>query len=92
MFYANIGLPGDVIPAEAIENLPYDDWSHYGGKVPRGKMWIEGDNEWDSTKFKDSRSYGSVPIGLIEGVVFCRLWPRFMRRKSWINDLSPCDT
>ncbi|KAI4366889.1 hypothetical protein MLD38_022695 [Melastoma candidum] len=40
--------------------------------VPRGHVWIQGDNLYAS---RDSRHYGPVPYGLIQGKVFCRLWP-----------------
>ena len=83
-FIKSTGLPGDRIPPYHLSTLPCDGWSHRRGKVPPGKMWVEGDNEWDPNQFKDSRSYGAVPIGLIEGVVFCRLWPLFTRRQSWM--------
>ena len=51
-------------------------------------MWVEGDNEWDPKKFRDSRAYGCVPKGLIEGVVKCRIWPTITSYKSWANDLE----
>ena len=68
-----------------------DKWCHINGKVPPGKMWIEGDNDYDPSKFQDSRKYGPVPIGLMQGVVFCRIWPSLKWRGSWINDLRNCD-
>lgn len=40
--------------------------------VPRGHVWLEGDNFENST---DSRKYGPVPLGLIKGRVMLRLWP-----------------
>merc|ERR1719216_668293 len=86
-----IGLPKDRIPDHHLENLPMDKWCHINGKVPPGKMWIEGDNDYDPSKFQDSRKYGPVPIGLMQGVVFCRVWPSLKWRGSWINDLRNCD-
>jgi len=35
-------------------------------------MWLEGDNKKASF---DSRNFGPVAIGLVEGIVFCRIWP-----------------
>ena len=80
--FNSTGLPGDRIPPYILNTLPCDGWSHQNGKVPKGKMWVEGDNIWDPNKFKDSRSYGAVPIGLIEGVVFCRLWPIYTNKEK----------
>lgn len=40
--------------------------------VPRGHVWLEGDNSENSM---DSRYYGPVPMGLIQSRVFCRLLP-----------------
>lgn len=39
-------------------------------QIPRGHVWLEGDNRSNST---DSRSYGPVPLGLIRGRVVCRV-------------------
>ncbi|KHN47457.1 Mitochondrial inner membrane protease subunit 1 [Glycine soja] len=40
--------------------------------VPKGHVWIQGDNIYAS---RDSRHFGPVPYGLIEGKVFFRVWP-----------------
>lgn len=40
--------------------------------VPKGHVWLEGDNRDNST---DSRDYGPVPFGLIRGRVVTKLWP-----------------
>ncbi|RWS26297.1 Mitochondrial inner membrane protease subunit 1-like protein [Leptotrombidium deliense] len=40
--------------------------------VPKGHVWLEGDNKDQS---KDSREYGSVPSGLITGKVIYRVHP-----------------
>ncbi|XP_058461033.1 mitochondrial inner membrane protease subunit 1 [Malaya genurostris] len=40
--------------------------------VPRGHLWIEGDNVHNSS---DSRNYGPVPIGLVKSRAVCRIWP-----------------
>ncbi|PIO40201.1 hypothetical protein AB205_0054960, partial [Aquarana catesbeiana] len=41
-------------------------------QVPKGHVWLEGDNLKNST---DSRSYGSVPYALIRGRICFRIWP-----------------
>jgi hypothetical protein len=40
--------------------------------IPRGHIWVEGDNTANST---DSRDYGPLPLGLVKGRVLFRLWP-----------------
>ncbi|XP_046665233.1 mitochondrial inner membrane protease subunit 1 [Homalodisca vitripennis] len=40
--------------------------------VPRGHVWLEGDNRNNSS---DSRNYGPVPVGLLRGRVLCIIWP-----------------
>ncbi|XP_029124330.1 mitochondrial ATP-independent inner membrane protease subunit 1a [Elaeis guineensis] len=40
--------------------------------VPNGHAWVQGDNIYDS---RDSRHFGPVPYGLIQGRVFYRVWP-----------------
>ncbi|KAI9083550.1 hypothetical protein K1719_034492 [Acacia pycnantha] len=40
--------------------------------VPMGHVWIQGDNIYAS---RDSRHFGPIPYGLIEGKVFFRVWP-----------------
>ncbi|XP_014341174.1 mitochondrial inner membrane protease subunit 1 isoform X2 [Latimeria chalumnae] len=62
-----IGLEGDKIstnsPAVPFRNQKY---------VPKGHVWLEGDNRRNST---DSRSYGSIPYALIRGRVCLKIWP-----------------
>jgi len=41
-------------------------------RVPKGFVWLEGDNQANST---DSWDFGPVPKGLIHGRVVCRIWP-----------------
>lgn len=40
--------------------------------VPRGHVWLEGDNSSNSL---DSRSYGPVPQGLIRSRALLKVWP-----------------
>mmetsp|Transcript_58472 Transcript_58472/g.165148 ORF Transcript_58472/g.165148 Transcript_58472/m.165148 type:complete len:171 (-) Transcript_58472:140-652(-) len=56
-------LPGDVVP---LEHTP----GNY--VVPRGHVWLQGDNTASS---HDSRHYGAVPVGLLQGKVMAKLWP-----------------
>lgn len=56
-------LPGDKVK----RNFPKQSQV-----VPRGHVWLEGDNSGNSS---DSRIYGPVPKGLIRSRVVCRVWP-----------------
>ncbi|EFA02009.1 mitochondrial inner membrane protease subunit 1 [Tribolium castaneum] len=57
-----VGLPGDKI------RLGFNNYEI----VPRGHVWLEGDNSGNSS---DSRNYGPVPQGLIRSRALCRVWP-----------------
>ncbi|XP_072574226.1 mitochondrial inner membrane protease subunit 1 isoform X2 [Paramormyrops kingsleyae] len=62
-----IGLEGDKVctssPSDTFKTHTY---------VPKGHVWLEGDNLRNST---DSRAYGPVPYALIRGRVCLKLWP-----------------
>ncbi|KAK4471914.1 hypothetical protein MN116_005297 [Schistosoma mekongi] len=47
-------------------------WEIITKQVPRGHVWLEGDNASQSL---DSRSYGPVPISHLEYKVLLRVWP-----------------
>lgn len=40
--------------------------------IPDGHVWLQGDNEGNST---DSRDYGPVPMEMLRGRVFAKVWP-----------------
>ncbi|KAG5113431.1 hypothetical protein AAZX31_13G173500 [Glycine max] len=40
--------------------------------VPKGAVWVEGDNKYNSN---DSRKFGPVPYDLIDGKMFWRITP-----------------
>ncbi|XP_050213982.1 uncharacterized protein LOC126665278 [Mercurialis annua] len=58
-----IGLPGDWIGTPDAYDVV---------KIPEGHCWVEGDNLVSSM---DSRSFGPVPLGLINGRVTHIIWP-----------------
>ncbi|KAI8882028.1 LexA/Signal peptidase [Backusella circina FSU 941] len=59
-----IALPGDTIRPLHKQNETVT--------VPEGHCWIEGDEAFHS---RDSNSFGTVPIGLINAKVTYILWP-----------------
>lgn len=62
----------------------YNSFSQQMVTVPKGHVWIQGDNEHNST---DSRHYGPVPYNLVEGRAICRIIP-FSKFKWVENDAS----
>ena len=40
--------------------------------VPEGHIWVEGDNKENSN---DSRHFGPISLGLVEGICRYRVWP-----------------
>ena len=52
-------MPGDTVWRDDLELF-----------VDEGKMWVEGDNKEVSV---DSRDFGLVPMGLVEGIVVRKL-------------------
>lgn len=50
-------------------------------QVPKGHVWVQGDNIYAS---RDSRQFGPVPYGLIQGRIFCRV------RGLLLNPLCCC--
>ncbi len=49
-------------------------------QIGDAKAWVEGDNSFYST---DSRTFGSVPLSKVHGVLRYRYWPP--QRSGWIN-------
>ncbi|KAJ7357079.1 LexA/Signal peptidase [Mycena albidolilacea] len=64
-----IGFPGDVVCVDPTgEKAPSTE--HV--EVPKGHIWVMGDNAAYS---RDSRDYGPVSMGLIQGRLYARVWP-----------------
>ncbi|KAF7803190.1 mitochondrial inner membrane protease subunit 1 [Senna tora] len=64
-----IGLEGDSI-TYVVDPKTSDECKTT--VLPKGHIWIEGDNIYDST---DSRKFGPVPYGLLCGKAFWKVWP-----------------
>ncbi|KAJ3307633.1 hypothetical protein HDU76_004475 [Blyttiomyces sp. JEL0837] len=74
-----LGLPGDVVMVDPTEKNDVI-------KIPPGHVWLQGDNMTNST---DSRAYGPVPMGLLRGKVFCKLFPEFAIIKNGFQPYRP---
>jgi inner membrane protease subunit 2 len=48
------------------------DWTRHGQVVPKGHVWVEGDEPYHSI---DSRQFGPVPVGLIVAKIPFILFP-----------------
>ncbi|KAL6570552.1 Mitochondrial ATP-independent inner membrane protease subunit 1a [Orobanche gracilis] len=51
--------------------------------VPKGHVWIQGDNIFASN---DSRHFGSIPYGLILGKVSFRRYGHHKTLDDWDNE------
>ncbi|KAJ2548249.1 hypothetical protein EV175_004899, partial [Coemansia sp. RSA 1933] len=61
-----LGMPGDVVCVDpTVDSMSYV-------VVPKGHMWLQGDNYSNST---DSRVHGPIPLGLLRGRVLACVWP-----------------
>lgn len=61
-----IGLAGDVVNVDPIDL----EMSKQHCLVPEGHVWVQGDNAAASI---DSRTYGPLPMGLIQAKIVCRV-------------------
>ncbi len=49
--------------------------------MPEGHVYVGGDNlPWS----RDSRNYGPLPMGLINGKVIARIWP--LSKIQWVEN------
>ena len=76
-----VGLPGDVVKPrpnalEGDEPRP----------IPRGQIWVEGDNDAASN---DSNSFGSVAAALVEARVRYKVWP--ISERGPVEDLRSAE-
>ena len=65
------GMPGDLVlvdPSVDVEKEGIDEDEPFKSyiKVPKGHVWVTGDNLSHSL---DSRTYNSIPMGLIKGKI-----------------------
>ncbi|KAH8705400.1 putative mitochondrial inner membrane protease subunit 1 [Talaromyces proteolyticus] len=81
-----LGLPGDFVckdPAFSTDVGAENEMI----QVPEGHVFVVGDNlPWS----RDSRNYGPLPMGLINGKIVARVWPP--SKMQWVqNSLEPVD-
>ncbi|KAJ6144869.1 mitochondrial inner membrane protease subunit 1 [Penicillium chermesinum] len=79
-----VGMPGDFVCSDP----PLSEDAGISTsmiQVPTGHAYVCGDNlPWS----RDSRMYGPIPLGLINGKVVARVWPPW--RAKWVrNSLEP---
>jgi len=58
-----IALPGEWVQLPGYPNVT---------KIPEGLCWVDGDN---AARSWDSRAFGPIPLGLVEGRVTHIIWP-----------------
>ncbi|KAJ5370719.1 uncharacterized protein N7496_006811 [Penicillium cataractarum] len=81
-----IGMPGDFV----CRDPPYSTGAGTQPdmvQVPEGHVFLIGDNlPWS----RDSRTFGPVPLGLINGKVVARVWPP--SQMEWVhNTMQPAE-
>ncbi|XP_030514184.1 mitochondrial inner membrane protease subunit 1-like isoform X2 [Rhodamnia argentea] len=64
-----VGVEGDTVTY--LVDPKYSDASRTC-VVPWGNVWVQGDYIYNS---RDSRTFGAVSYGLVEGKLFWRIWP-----------------
>ncbi|KAE8145489.1 peptidase S24/S26A/S26B/S26C [Aspergillus avenaceus] len=79
-----IGMPGDFV----CRDLAFSTEVGREGEmiqVPEGHVYVAGDNlPWS----RDSRNYGPIPMGLINGKIIARVWP--LSKMQWVrNTMQP---
>lgn len=81
-----LGMPGDFVckdPAFSTEAGVDREMI----QVPEGHVYLAGDNlPWS----RDSRNYGPVPLGLVNGKIIARVWP--LSKMQWVrNPMQPTE-
>lgn len=74
------GLAGDLV----VLNQQVSSQRRLEVTVPAGHVWLEGDNSSNSS---DSRYYGPVPMAMVRGRVFFKLYP--LSEFGFIQSIEP---
>ncbi|KAG6006157.1 hypothetical protein E4U21_007267 [Claviceps maximensis] len=72
-----IAMPGDYVSL----GTPGEKGQHQMIQVPEGHCWIVGDN---LTASRDSRSFGPLPLALVQGKVVAKVLP--WKERMWTTD------
>lgn len=77
-----VAIEGDVVEIEPTRTVVgAKSWAQGRFlRVPKGHIWIVGDNLSNST---DSRDYGPVPIAMVKGKATTRVSYRCVSRSQW---------
>ncbi|PVV01906.1 hypothetical protein BB560_003657 [Smittium megazygosporum] len=71
-----IAMEDDIVLINPLEASRHPDYPNKYIKVPKGHVWVSGDNTASSI---DSKDHGPVPIALIRGQIEFQIWPSFFR-------------
>eukprot|EP00736_Rhodelphis_marinus_P011114 Rmarinus@m.26674 len=79
--------PRDVLVKRviAMEHERIQDARNHWVYVPKGRIWVEGDNADTS---RDSNDFGSVSVGLVIGTISAIAWPLSRARVLHPADVS----
>ncbi|TNV75330.1 hypothetical protein FGO68_gene11137 [Halteria grandinella] len=66
------------VEGEMAEVMDQRSQAYVSVVVPKGHVWIEGDNKSNS---RDSRDFGPISVNLVDGVVRARVWPWELRQR-----------
>ncbi|KAG5923477.1 hypothetical protein E4U42_004954 [Claviceps africana] len=71
-----VGMPGDYVTL----GTPGEKGDHQMIQVPEGHCWVVGDNLPTS---RDSRSFGPLPLALVQGKVVAKVLP--WKERTWFT-------
>ncbi|KAI9928180.1 IMP1 inner mitochondrial membrane peptidase-like [Aspergillus wentii] len=79
-----LGMPGDFVCRDKAFSTDAGAEQEMI-QVPEGHVYLAGDNlPWS----RDSRNFGPVPMGLINGKIIARVWP--LSKMEWVqNTMQP---
>ncbi|KAJ6037046.1 Peptidase signal peptidase I [Penicillium herquei] len=81
-----VGMPGDFVCRDQAYSTGVGEQPDMI-QVPEGHVFVVGDNlPWS----RDSRNFGPLPLGLINGKIIARIWPP--SKMEWVqNTMQPAE-